>query len=609
MSRRSTNPTGASWQVGAQLRQRAEGRLRRQVDCLRGTGALRPPGAPPPAPRRVQGCRGIRRVGTRPREPSDGRAARYQGGATPEPDRGDHRGASCEPLRHAPQPACSDESPLVGDHCRHGAMGRRAQLPPRGSASRRVKRRLGTVVAPPGAPAREMLRRGIAANSGSAFALLFPGDIWAPDAVAALSSALTPNGVVYADEDRATSSGDHVDPCLKPDFSPDFLLSSSYIGRPLAIGSDLLRGDPGLVAGDDALEHECALRACEEAATVTHIPEVLCHRTDDGFRGRGPSDATHVREALYRRGDTGEVMPGPLPGTFRIVRHPSKNASASIMIPFRDQPEFLRTCVDSVLATTRDVDVELLLIDNGSSLPETATLLEHLVEHPQVRTLADPRPFNWAQLNNTGAQTARGEVLLFLNNDIEACRPGWLSALCSQVFRPDVAAAGARLLYPDHRVQHCGVVIGLGGAAGHPLAGLPGSDPGYLSMAALTRECSAVTGACLATRQDVFNELNGFDESLGVDLNDVDYCLRSLQRGLRVLYEPAAELIHHESPSRGTAGGVGDIVKFIARWKDYIDRGDPYLNPHLTRENASCGLARADESEAWKQWHSTLGPR
>ncbi len=476
----------------------------------------------------------------------------------------------------------------------------------RDGASPRVRRRLRIVTAPHGTQAGGLLQRGIAASGGSAIALLFPGDLWAPDAVATLSGALTPRGVVYADEDRVAPDGSHVDPRLKPDFSPDLLLGAPYVGRPLAVGWDLLRSGPDFLGMDGALEHEWALRVCEEAETVTHIAEVLCHRAGDEPRGRGTSDAAHVRGALDRRSDPGEVIPGPGPDTFRIVRRPRTGTSVSIVIPFRDQPQFLRTCVDSVLATTRDVDVELVLIDNGSSEPETVTLLERLAEHAQVHLLADPRPFNWAQLNNAGARTARGEVLLFLNNDIEAHATGWLEALCGHALRSDVAAVGARLLYPDRRVQHCGIVVGLGGAAGHPLAGLPASDPGYLSMAALTRECSAVTGACLATRRGVFDELGGFDESLGVDLNDVDYCLRSLRRGYRVLFEPAAELVHHESPSRGTAGGVTDIVNFVSRWKDYIDRGDPYFNPHLTRADASCRLASAEEEDAWRTWHSTL---
>jgi GT2 family glycosyltransferase len=246
------------------------------------------------------------------------------------------------------------------------------------------------------------------------------------------------------------------------------------------------------------------------------------------------------------------------------------------------------------------------LVDNGSSDLETLTLVERLAGTNGARVLHDPRPFNWARLNNLAARQANGEVLLFLNNDIEALRARWLEALAAQALRPDVGAAGARLLYPNRRVQHCGLVIGLNGAAGHPLVGLDGDSPGYLHMATVTRECAAVTGACLATRREVFEELAGFDESLGVDLNDVDYCLRAAQAGYRTIYEPAAELVHHESPSRGTAGGVGDIVRFVERWKDYIERGDSYLSPHLTRSDPSCALATPEEQEAWNQWYSTV---
>jgi GT2 family glycosyltransferase len=223
-----------------------------------------------------------------------------------------------------------------------------------------------------------------------------------------------------------------------------------------------------------------------------------------------------------------------------------------------------------------------------------------------VQVLTDLEPFNWARLNNIAAQAARGDVLVFLNNDIEAHRGGWLTALCGHALRADVAAVGARLLYPDRRLQHCGIVVGLNGAAGHPLAGLAEDRTGYLKMAVATRECSAVTGACLASRREVFAELGGFDETLGVDLNDVDFCLRAGEAGYRTIYEPAAELIHYESPSRGTAGGVDDIVHFLARWEQYIKQGDRYFNPHLTRKDSSCGLARADEGDAWKTWQSIL---
>ncbi len=455
---------------------------------------------------------------------------------------------------------------------------------------------------------RELLGIGIEAGQGLPRALLFPGDVWAPDAVAQLSAALTPANVVYADEDELADDGLWTAPRLKPDFSPDFLLTSAYIGRPLAMGAEVADHLPRLVAsGGAALEHECALAATAAAATVVHIPEVLCHRTEAAVPAVESPSVRHVVEALRRRKDDADVMTGAGSHGYRIVRTAPSDLPVSILIPFRDEPRLLRACVDSIAATTSEhANVELVLIDNGSSDPETLTLVERLEERPDVHVLTDPRPFNWAALNNAGAREARGDVLLFLNNDIEAHRSGWLSALCAQALREDVGAAGARLLYPDRRLQHCGLVLGLTGAAGHVLAGLPEHDPGYLHMAALTRECSAVTGACLATRRAVFEALGGFDETLGVDLNDVDYCLRAARNGLRTIYEPAAELIHHESPSRGTAGGVGDVVQFIDRWKGYIAEGDRYLNRHLTRADPSCRLAGQGEKDDWNRWYATL---
>ena len=454
----------------------------------------------------------------------------------------------------------------------------------------------------------DLLNIGIEAGRGRARALIFPGDVWATDTVAQLTTALTPTGVAYADEDELSADGRYVSPRLKPEFSPEFLLSSSYVGRPLAMGADVADQLPRLRAVDTAaLEHECALAATELADVVIHIPEVLCHRSDEPNRRDGPTPGGHVQAALLRRNEDAAVTAGPWPGAYRIARTSKAEAPVSILIPFRDQPRLLRTCVDSIIATTGPhTSVELVLIDNGSTDPETLTLMELLADRPDVRVLCDPRPFNWAALNNAGAAVARGDVLLCLNDDIEARRGDWLSALCAQALRPDVAAVGARLLYPDGRLQHCGLVVGLTGAAGHVLGGLPGNEPGYLHMATAARECSAVTGACLATRREVFELLDGFDETLGVDLNDVDYCLRAAAEGLRTLYEPAAELIHHESPSRGTAGGVGDVVKFVDRWKEYISAGDRYFNPHLTRADPSCGLAHPGEEDDWNRWYATL---
>ena len=335
-------------------------------------------------------------------------------------------------------------------------------------------------------------------------ALLFPGDVWAPDTVALLSTALTPTGVVYADEDVVTADGT----TWRRGSSPTSRRSSSSPAPtsavPLAMGAAVADHLPRLVAS----RHGCA-RARMRAGRHRDRRDRDPHRRGPvppvrrDARRLGTTSVRHVEEALSRRGDHARVDGGSASVAYRIARTVPAGAPVSILIPFRDEPRLLRTCVDSLAATTSmHTSLELVLIDNGSTDPETLTLVERLADSPDVRVLTDPRPFNWAALNNAGALAARGDILVFLNNDIEARQSGWLSALCAQALRPDVGAAGARLLYPDLRLQHCGLVVGLTGAAGHVLGGLPEEAPGYLHMATATRECSAVTGACLATRRD-----------------------------------------------------------------------------------------------------------
>lgn len=449
-----------------------------------------------------------------------------------------------------------------------------------------------------------LLATGLAAAAGDDVALLFPGDVWTEDAVWTLSSALEEGGIAYADEDCLSPEGTHHRPRLKPAFSPEFALQADLIGRPLALHAGVAtRLATGTADAFGSRDHDLALRAMEVAASVRHIGEVLCHRL---IPPEELLDRRHIAAALARRGEDAVVAEGTAAGTVQIVRSPTHAASASIIIPFRDEPHFLRSCFDSIERTRGRITHEYLLVDNGSTQPETLTLLDRLDRAPGVRILRDSEAFNWARLNNAAAKHATGDVLVFLNNDIEALTSGWLDALCAQAERDDVGAVGARLLYPDGRVQHCGVVLGMGGAAGHVLKGLAPGEPGYIAMAVTARECSAVTGACLATRRSVFENHDGFDESLGVDLNDIDYCLRLQRYGLRVLYEPAAELVHHESPSRGTAGDPSDIVRFLERWKACVNAGDPYLSSHITRLDSSCALRDSDEEQWWQRWYAGL---
>lgn len=459
----------------------------------------------------------------------------------------------------------------------------------------------------------EAAAAALTATSTPAFMLLGQHDRLAADAVALLAAALDDADVAYADDDEVDDGGSPRDPRLKPDWSPELCLSLPYVGHPVAYRRQPATAAGGIraLAGGD-WEHDLLLRTTECTSRVAHVPEVLCHRqaspvlSPQGADGVGGDGA--VTSALARRGIDASVSPGPVGGSRAVHRRVRGRPRVTTVIPFRDAAPLLRACVDSVTETTAEdgVDLELVLVDNGSTEPETFTLLDRLEARPGVVVRRDPRPFNWAALNNAAADAVRGDVLLFLNNDIEALRPGWLAALAVQALRPDVGAVGARLLYPGGRVQHAGVVLGLGGAAGHVLAGLPGDQPGYLGMAVLTRDCSAVTGACLATRREVFESLGGFDEDLGLDVNDIDYCLRARERGLAAIYEPLAELVHHESPSRGTSGSPKDQLRFLERWQDVVVSGDPYLNRNLTRADCSAALRRGDEEKDWQEWRSTL---
>lgn len=443
-------------------------------------------------------------------------------------------------------------------------------------------------------------------SSSPVVVLLGQDDVLAQDAVALLLFATAEADVAYADEDALDGDGRPSVPVLKPDWSPELLLSGPYLGRPVAACRELVSAAGGFRAIDDGdWEHDFMLRVTERASAVAHVAEVLCHRrgasSAAGAAGPGAVDA-----ALARRGEAGTVEPGRAAGMWRVRRRSPRPGTIAAIIPFRDSPRFLRTCVDSMTASTGGLPLRLVLVDNGSVEPETLSLLERLQTREDVTVLHDPRPFNWAALNNAAAAATEADTLLFLNDDVEAPSAGWLEALVAQAERPDVAAVGARLLYPSGPVQHAGMVLGLGGAAGHVLAGLAPEDPGYLGLAVRCREVAAVTGACLATRRAVFEQLGGFDEALGLDLNDVDYCLRARGLGYRVLYEPGAQLVHHESPSRGTSGSADNIRRFVERWSRALSDGDPYLSPHLTRISSSCSLAGPDEEERWQRWRATL---
>ncbi len=454
--------------------------------------------------------------------------------------------------------------------------------------------------------------------TGELVAFLDHDDELSPHALRLVVEAATAEptaDVVYTDEDKLDADGERYDPFFKPEWSPDLLLSYAYLAHLTAVRRSLVAELGGLRSElDGSQDWDLALRATERARAVVHVADVCYHwrslptSTSSGAAAKPwafEAGRRVLEDALARRGG-GEVVQSPrFPGRYHVRRALARRPLVSAVIPFRDEPALLATCVASLRAAPGYDRFELVLVDNGSELPETAELLERLTGQPGVRVLRDPRPFNWAAINNAAAEQAEGELLLFANNDIEAHVPRWLHAMVGHALRPEVGAVGARLLYPDQTIQHAGVVIGLGGIAGHVLRGLPADQPGYASMAIQTRNCSVVTGACMMVRRDVFEQIGRFDEELPVAFNDVDFCLRLREKGYLLVYEPLAELVHHESRSRGHTDDLAEGERIVERWAPAIVAGDPYLNANLSHWRYWCPLSTAQEDYRWKTYLET----
>jgi GT2 family glycosyltransferase len=445
-------------------------------------------------------------------------------------------------------------------------------------------------------PRAAAMQRALELARGDFVAFLAPEDALAPEALLTLAARLAGEpdlDVLYSDEDRLDPRGRRANPLFKPRWSPDLLLSMDYLGRLTAVRTALARICGGVRTGFEASEeYDLSLRATERTRRIGHVARVLCHRGAAPAAAELPQDGSQpapvraLAEALARRGIEGSaqaVGPGLYRARYRIRGEPL----VSIVMPTRDKAAVLRACVRSVEQRTAWPRWELLVVDNGSTEPEALALLADLARRHRV--LRDARPFNWSALNNRAAAEARGEHLLFMNNDMEVISPDWMGALLEHDQRPEVGAVGARLLYPDGRVQHAGVVLGIGGVADHAFKHLPGDAPGYASLGHVVRDVSAVTGACLMTRREVFARVGGFDERLPVAFNDIDYCLKVGRAGLSVVYTPYALLHHHESATRKSVHPPEDEALLRTRWHDVLD-DDPFYSPHLARDRLDYAL-------------------
>ena len=440
--------------------------------------------------------------------------------------------------------------------------------------------------------------------SGDFVGFLDHDDELTPDALYESVKAINETGrdLYYSDEDHITRNNEYATPYFKPDYSPDFILSKDYITHFIVCRKSVIDKIGGFRKGfDGAQDHELLLRILEGTDTAHHIPKVLYHwREHPGSVAASPDAKPYaweagrraVEAALERRNIRGEVSLGKEPGIYRVRRHVTGNPLVSIVIPFRDKPGYLKGCLDSVLERSSYARYEIIGIDNGSSLGETRDLIDSYRKMDgRIRFLEYDVPFNYSRINNYGVNQARGTHIVLMNNDIEIITHDWIEALLEHTQRPEVGAVGAKLYYPDNTIQHAGVVIGYGtcGAA-HSFYRDRRDTGGYFGNINCIHNVSAVTGALMMVRKEVYEGSEGLNETdFPVAFNDIDFCLRLISKGLLNVFTPYCEAYHHESISRG----YDDVPRnqerlereaeaFRKIHREILGRGDPYYNPNLT---------------------------
>ncbi len=406
------------------------------------------------------------------------------------------------------------------------------------------------------------------------------GDLLGPDALleAALASGLDRGSdLLYADERRIDPAPGKLAPFFKPDWSPDLLLSTNYIGRPwFAAVALVARAGVTVAELRRHGEWDAVLRLAEHAGQIRHIPRLLAERGTDAADTLAQERAA-LRRAMARRGIAGQIEPGCLPHIWRLRRTVATRGLVSIIIPTRASRGLVKTTVETIRARTRYPRIEIVILDNT---PETERRWKRWLHRNVDTIVAIDEAFNWSRFNNVAAAQAKGEFLLFLNDDIEVLDPDWLDALLEHAQRPEVGVVGPQLLYPDGKVQHAGLFLAETRGR-HAFRFSDADDPGPFGLARTQRNMIAVTGACFLVARANFEALGGFDENHSVVNNDLDFCLRAVARGLAVVYTPHTRLIHHELASRAHLPDTFDTSRFDAAWRTQLLSGDPFYNPHL----------------------------
>lgn len=429
----------------------------------------------------------------------------------------------------------------------------------------------------------EASNSAIGLADGDFIALLDHDDLLAKHALHYVVHYLQKNPtakIIYSDEDKIDEKGVRSEPHFKPDWNPDLFFSQNYVSHLGVYRRDIIQKIGGFRKGVEGSQDYDLLLRCLPfvgASEIIHIPMVLYHwRTVEGSTAKSADHKSYTEDAGIRalqdfvvaRGMNGvKVESGLAPNTYRL-RYPISQPAplVSLLIPTRDRVELVRTCVSSILEKSDYRSFEIIIIDNESCLPETLEYFESIQKtEPSVKVISYPHPFNYSAINNFGARFAAGEIIGLINNDIEVISPGWLSEMVGHAMRPEIGCVGAKLYYGDDTIQHAGVIVGLGGVAGHSHKYFPRDASGYFHRLKVIQNFSAVTAACLLVRKSVYMEVGGLEENgLKVAFNDVDFCLKVRNAGYRNLWTPYAELYHHESKSRGQEDTPEKMARFAA---------------------------------------------
>jgi len=443
--------------------------------------------------------------------------------------------------------------------------------------------------------------------TGQWLTLLDHDDILSPNAIFELAQAAATQPCPFIYSDEALFISDITRPVaghFKPDYSPEYLRSCNYICHLAAFSKELFEqtgGERSICSGSQ--DHDLFLRMTRITGAAYHIPKVLYYwRVSQTSTSGGVGAKPYVEQAalqaltddLSARGVAAHAEKGMFPSTYHIVYDlPEKQPLVSILIPNKDHTDDLEKLLQSVEEKTEYSNYEVLIIENNSAAPETFAYYEDLPRHhSRCRVIRWPGVFNFSAINNFGRKEAKGEYLLLLNNDMQVINRGWLTELVRQSTQPGIGAVGALLYYPDDTVQHAGIIVGLGGFAGHSHKYARRGGSGYMFRQATVNNLSAVTGACLMVPVAVFDLVGGLDEQFAVAYNDVDFCLRIRQAGYRIVFTPYTQLYHFESKSRGLDEQGAAKERFMAEQEKLTKRfgreqliHDPYYNRNLTLDS------------------------